>query len=184
MLCKITLLIGATLHVENCQFIGSDVNIWYDNSSTVTLVNNTGNLGTVVESCRDPTNVYLRKNGNNSNSCLDSIGNSCQEWDYLIANDIIVNEDIVNIGEGTFNASTTFVVTHDNYWSTFKYYFTGAGEETTILRDNLAEGSDLMDLYTTGIHSVWPVTYLTISNLTYYPYHGLFLSYFISVSTH
>ena len=48
---------GATLTVENCQFIGGEMNIFYDNSSTVTLVNNTGALGDVVDTCRAGTNV-------------------------------------------------------------------------------------------------------------------------------
>ena len=166
---------GATLRVEGCRFIHSNVNVYYDSSSDVTLLNNTSE-GTVVQHCRDPTNVYLSKSGNDSNSCLDSLDNSCFEWDYIINNNIIVNNDDLNVDYGIFNISVPMTINHDNYWSTFNYTFKGIGnnsKELSILRDNQAEGSNLFDLSTTGINSNWPWTYITIKELTYYPYHGL-----------
>ena len=118
-----------------------------------------------------------KQHGNDSNSCLDSlIDNSCLKWDYIIENDIFVNNDDLNIDYGIFNASIGFTVIHDNYWSTFNYTIQGYGnnsKELSILRDNQAEGSNMFDLSTTGINSNWPWTYLQIKDLTYYPYHGL-----------
>ena len=67
---------AATLTVENCQFIGSEVNIFYDSSGNVKLVHNTSALGDVVDTCLAGTKEY----GNDTDSCLDSlIDNSCLE---------------------------------------------------------------------------------------------------------
>ena len=166
---------GATLTVENCQFIGSEMNIFYDSNNTVTLVNNTGAFGDVVDPCLAGTKVYLDKQyGNDTDSCLDSlIDNCCLEWDCIMQNDIFVHNDNLNIACGIFNASRRFAIIHDNYWSTFSYTiqeYDNNSKELTILR---AEPSNMFDLSTTGIDSNWPWTYLRIKDLTYYPYHGL-----------
>ena len=169
---------GATLTVENCQFIGNQVNIFHDNSSNVTLVNNTCAFGDVVDTCLAGTNVYLsKKYGNDTDSCLDSsIDNSCLEWHCIIQNDIFVNNDDLNVDYAIFNASRGFTVIHDNYQSTFNYTIQRYGnysKELSIIRDNQPEKSHMFDLSTTRINSTWTWTYLHIKDLTYYPHHEL-----------
>ena len=103
--------------------------------------------------------LYLSKEyyGNDITYLVTLIHDGCLEWDYISNYNIFVNNDNLDTDYGIFNPSVRFtgIQIHDNY--TIQGYGNNSQELIIlILRDNQAEGSNMLDLSTSGMNCNWP----------------------------